>query len=122
MAKGSTDLNTNMGVVYKSQAFVVDRSLYGVTPVVIRNMYYAMIDATTAGTDVLHYVSLVPATFAVNYEWDINLPASTTSSQLTVIADQVATGYVYIYISSNLNSNSLYSFSKATGTKYLYMR
>ena len=85
-------------------------------------MYYAMIDATTAGTDVLHYVSLVPATFAVNYEWDINLPASTTSSQLTVIADQVATGYVYIYISSNLNSNSLYSFSKATGTKYLYMR
>ncbi len=41
-------------------------------------MYYAMIDASTA-TDVLHYASLVPATFAVNYEYDINLPSPTTS-------------------------------------------
>jgi len=41
-------------------------------------MYYAMIDASSA-TDVLHYASLVPATFAVNYEYDINLPSPTTS-------------------------------------------
>ncbi len=122
LAKGSTDSTTNFGVVYKSQAFVVDKTGYGVTPVVIRNMYYAMIDATTPGTDILHYASLVPATFAVNYEWDINLPAATTIVQLTVVADTNPTGNVYVYISSNLNSNSLYSFKKADGSKYLYMR
>ena len=78
-AKGSADSTSNLGVAYKSQGFVIDKTLYGVTPVVIRNMYYAMIDASTSGTDVLHYISLVPSSFAVNYEWDINLPASTTS-------------------------------------------
>ena len=56
----------------------MDRTLFGVTPIVIRNMYYAMIDATTS-TDVLHYASLVPSTFAVNYEYDINLPTQTSS-------------------------------------------
>ncbi len=79
-------MNTNFGVVYRSQAFTVDRTLYSVTPIVIRNMYYAMIDASTA-TDVLHYASLVPATFAVNYEYDINLPAATTNVHLTIVAD-----------------------------------
>lgn len=85
-AKGYNDLNTNFGVVYRSQVFTVDKTLYGVSPIVIRNMYYAMIDASTA-TDVLHYASLVPNTFSVNYEYDINLPTTTTNVHLTIVAD-----------------------------------
>jgi len=92
-----------------------------VTPIVIRNMYYVMIDAVTA-TDVLHYASLVPATFAINYEYDINLPSPTTSLHLTVVSDQSTTGYVYVYVSSNLNFNLLYSFKKSDGAFYQYAK
>ena len=120
-AKGFADSASFFGVVYRSQAFVVDKTLFGVTPVVIRNMYYAMIDAST-GTDVLHYASLVPSTFAVNYEYDINLPSPITSVHLTIVSDLSATGFVYIYISSNLNFNLLYSFRKADGSLYQYAR
>jgi hypothetical protein len=115
-AKGSGE--TTIGTLYRTQSFSIDK----VSPSPM--MYYAMIDAATAGTDKLHYAALTPATYAVSYEWDINMPATSTSLWMTVIADNnlPATGYVYVYICTNNNFNVLYSFKKLDGSQYQYMR
>jgi hypothetical protein len=111
-AKGSGE--TTIGTLYRSQSFSIDQ----VTPQPM--MYYAMIDASVAATDTIHYAAITPATYAITYEWDIAMPATSTSIWMTVIADNnpATSGYVYIYISSNNNFNVLYSFKKSDGSKY----